>query len=334
MMSKSKISNSVLVTRHSLLRLSIADITISLLSNDPELKLGLNGTMKKFLIDEARPDVTMEARWSDLSKEIEGTKVFDSGTLWKLYSYNGRYVFSLTSPLLGSTPYKVAEVSSDFSRGEVLLHRPFFDTAQPIYPLEYPLDELLFINFLSLGGGVEIHACGVIDSLGRGHLFAGQSGAGKTTMAKLWQDEAGITVLSDDRIVLRKMQKQTITHNEKSKRLIIPCHLETLKQVQGDITDYGQIWMYGTPWHGDAGLASPARAPLRRVYFLTHGKKNELIPLRTTESLARLFACSFPPFYNPEALDFTLSFLEGVIKAMPCCELKFVPDERVVKFIQ
>ena len=92
--------------------------------------------------------------------------------------------------------------------------------------------------------------------------------------------------------------------------------------------------MYGTPWHGDAGLACQARAPLTRIYLLRHGQKNALVPQRRAEAIGRLFACSFVPFYNPCSLDFTLGLLEDVVKAVPCYELRFAPDERVIEFIQ
>ncbi|MBM4128540.1 MAG: hypothetical protein FJ243_00300 [Nitrospira sp.] len=104
--------------------------------------------------------------------------------------------------------------------------------------------------------------------------------------------------------------------------------------VQGDITDYGQIWMYGTPWHGEAGLASPEKAPLSGIYFLAHGQKNEMMQQGKVEALSRLFACSFLPFYSHEALDFTLGFFEEVVKSVPCYELRFVPDKGVVGFIK
>ena len=190
----------------------------------------------------------------------------------------------------------------DFSTGEVLLHRPYFNTDQSLHPLGYPLDELLFTNFLALGKGTEVHACGVTDSQGRGHLFVGQSTAGKTTIARLWENEPGVTVLSDDRIILRRIENK--------------------------------IWMYGTPWHGEAMLASPSRAPLTAVYFLEKGQKNELISQKASDSISHFFTCSFPPFYNRDALDFTLSFLEDVVKTVPSYALKFTPDKSAVEFIK
>ena len=91
--------------------------------------------------------------------------------------------------------------------------------------------------------------------------------------------------------------------------------------------------MYGTPWHGEAMLASEARAPLSRIYLLEKGLKNELTPQKASDSISRLFTCSFPPFYNRDALDFTLTFLEDVVKKVPCYELKFTPEKSVTEFI-
>jgi len=281
----------------------IADIDFALVSVDPALKIQIQGASQDFLIPEATPHVTIETRWDDLSAvELSGQKLFESGAVWQLYQSDSMYMFSLSSKAMGSVPYEVAHVRKDWTYGEALLHRGYFDMDKSIYPLEYPLDELLMINFLSLGRGAEVHACGVVDSHGNGHLFLGQSRAGKTTLARLWQKEKGITVLSDDRIILRQMDEK--------------------------------IWMYGTPWHGEAGIACSVRTRLTRVYILLQGKTNEVVPLGRTEAATKLFARSFLPFYNPEALEFTLGFFEEVAKAVPCYEFRFLPDRGAVEFIQ
>jgi hypothetical protein len=282
---------------------SIADITYAVVSADLSLRPRTNGAVQNFLVYEANPDVTIETGWDDLSATGAGSKkIFDSGAVWQLYQKDGSFLFLLYCPASGSIPYTAALMNKDYTKGRVLLHRPFFDSDQPVYPLGYPLDELLLINLLASGKGVEIHACGVIDSLGRGYLFVGQSGAGKTTVARLWQNEPGVTILSDDRIILRKADQK--------------------------------IWMHGTPWHGDAMLACPGKAPLTRIYFLRHGQENEILRLGKAHAISRLFACSFVPFYNPQGLDFTLRFLEEVMATIPCYELKFVPDKQAVKLLQ
>ncbi len=285
----------------STIPIRIADLTITLSSYDPGLKVRAQGAIEQFLIEESDPDARVRASWGDLSKVKSGAKIFDSGGLWRLYDDEGLYRFQFHSSVFGAAPYKEARFNADFSYGEVTLHHPYFTSGSAAYPLEYPLDELLVTHLLAHRRGAEVHSSGVVDDSGNGHLFVGQSGGGKTTMAKLWQQEKGITILSDDRIVLRNMD--------------------------------GRIWMYGTPWHGEGGLSDPSRAPLKQIYFLRHGEKNELLPQTKTEAVGRLFACSFPPFYDPRALDFTLAFFEAVAAAVPCYELSFVPDERVIGFI-
>lgn len=281
--------------------LRIADLTIALLSDDSDLKISVDSNIKRFLVGQADPDVRIQAKWGDLSKEKVGEKIFDSGGVWQLYSQNQTYLFRFTSPALGSVPYKIAFFNREFTSGEVCLHLPYFTMGQPLYPLEYPLDELLIINLLASEKGLEVHACGIIDPSGNGHLFVGQSDAGKTTMARLWQNVPGIIVLSDDRIILR----------------------------QND----GVVWIYGTPWHGEAKLASPARAPLKEVLFLQHGSRNERVSIGKAEAVARFISCSFVPFYNPDGMEFSLGFCDEVVKSAPSYELGFVPDKSVVEFI-
>ncbi len=274
--------------------LEVADISVKIRSADPTLQFETQGVMKSFLAAEDQPDAQASATWSDLGQMSLGQKVFDSGALWQLYRSNGSY----SSPVFGSVPYKVASFDSSFTSGEVYLHRPYFESKQALYPLEYPLDELWMVNLLSQGRGAEIHGCGVVDAQGQGHLFVGQSGAGKSTMARFWEPQEGIQILSDDRIVLRQSDQE--------------------------------LWMYGTPWHGEAGFSSATRAPLTRIYFLRQSKENKLLPQRPARAVGQLFSCSFPPFYNPEALDYTLGFFEEVVRAVPCFELRFLRDENII----
>lgn len=282
--------------------IKVANIACAVKSVDPSLKLKVEEGTQKFLVNETNPDIAIEVRWDDLSKEeAKGKKIFNSGGVWQLYQRDENFNFRFGYEALGSIPYKIAHVCKDFTRGEISLHQKYFDTGQPIYPLEYPLDQIVFINFLTLGKGVEIHACGLVDFMGQGHLFIGQSGSGKTTMARLWQDEPDVKILSDDRIVLRKLGEE--------------------------------IWMFGTPWHGESGFASPDGVPLKRIYFLSHGQKNDLVLQEETRGVARLLACSFLPFYSSKALDFALGFFEEVVRAIQCYELRFLPNKEVVELI-
>jgi hypothetical protein len=286
----------------SAFHLRVADITIAVAAREEDLVLRVDEATAKFLVPPCHAEATVTAGWGDPGKGDPGKPVFDSGGVWKLYRDGTRHRFVFSSPALGPLPYKEATFEPDFSSGEVTLRRACFQSAQGLWPLEYPLDELIVQGLLARGRGAEIHACGIADSSGRGLLFVGQSGAGKTTMARLWEASTDTKILSDDRVILRRVG--------------------------------GRLTMYGTPWHGEAALAEPASAPLTGVYFLEHGAANTLVPLRGATAATRLFASGFPPFFDRDGLDFTLKFLGDLVAEVPCHELCFARDNRVVEFVQ
>lgn len=278
----------------------IGGITFGLQA-EGDLLLTPERELSAFAVELGSCDVNLQVSWADSLKVPSSTLLFHSGGLWSLFAEPSGYRFSFLSPLLGMTPYKEAWLDPEFRSGRVLLSRRYFDTERPVYPLEYPLDELLMIHRLSRGEGVEVHAVGIADENGRGHLFLGHSGAGKSTTARLWIDRPGVRILSDDRIILRVRE--------------------------------GRIWMYGTPWHGDAGIASPDCAPLNDIYLLEHGRGNERLPLPPGRAAAELFTRCFVTHHSGEGIRFTLDFLDRVAREVPCSVFKFVPDESAVEAI-
>jgi len=286
---------------HSSFFIRVADITLHITTDSPDMKVQPEGAVKEFIVSPRKPHVNIQASRGNVSQRTLGKKIFDSGALWQLYQENGSYLFRFTSPALGPHPYKIASFNKTFTQCEILLNCSSFKLDQPIYPLEYPLDELTVTHFLAMREGVEVHACGVLVPSGEAYLFVGQSGAGKTTMARLYQKFSRVKLLSDDRIVLRRKNRG--------------------------------IWMYGTPWHGEAEIASPEKGLLAKIFFLRHGEKNEIVSLRKAEGVARLFTSCFPPFYHQQAIEFTLAFFNEVVKTIPCYELTFLPDQGVVAFI-
>ena len=255
--------------------------------------------LRDFLVADKVCDLEFDVAFGGRFDSCPGELVFDSGALWKLFRNSDGFCFRLTTDFIGELPYKQALVSPDFKSGRIEISREYFAADQPVNPLEYPLDELLWIHRLSMGEGVEVHGCGVIAPDGRGMLLTGHSGAGKSTSSRLWSRHDGARVLSDDRIILRR--------------------------------ERGRIWMYGTPWHGDAGIAEADRWPLDGIYVLAHGQRNEVRPLSRTTASAELFARSFVPHHSTDAITFILEFFSKVTDSVPCSEFSFVPDFTAVE---
>jgi hypothetical protein len=283
--------------------LRVADLTIHVACSQRDVHVRPGSAAAPFVVKSAPGDVRLDVITATLDADGPRDCVFDSGGPWRLYRLDDGWLFRFFSSSFGLSPYKTARLSSDFSSGQICLDRRFVAQAASVDPLEYPLDELLFISLLGQGRGVEIHGCGVVDRDSTGYLFVGQSGAGKTTMARLWlAADPQVDILSDDRVVLR--------------------------------TDAEGVWMYGTPWHGEEPLASPRRARLGGVFFLRHDKRDEVAPVGRVDGVARLFAASFPPFYDAAAVGFTLDFISAVLDGVPAVELRFAPTPRVLELVR
>ena len=286
------------------LTLRVADITTRVVCDDSALGVTVSDSSSRFLVptgETDEPDVTTHVERAPHLNQPAGDMLFDSGGTWRLYRERGDFVFSFVSTALGTSPYRLARFDASFTRGTISFNGACIPNSAALLPLEFPLDELMMINLLARGRGVEVHGCGVIDRDGRAYLFAGQSEAGKSTSARLWHGE-GATVLSDDRVVLRLREDR--------------------------------VWMYGTPWHGEEQFACPASAPLTRIFFLDHGRENAVRPAGGAGAAARLFTCCFPPFHDHAGLDFTLSLLGRILDRVSCFELDFVPDPSVVSFVR
>ncbi len=252
----------------------------------------------------SKPDILLRARIGDATAAPRGDRrTFDSGGVWTLDVSPQERIFRFRSSQLPGRPYKVAVVSADGARGEVILDPACFTPARPARVLEYPLDEVLFVNRIWRLGGVEVHGCAVKAPGGLGVLFVGHSGAGKSTMARLWTSALpGTNILSDDRVVLR--------------------------------SDAAGARMFGTPWHGDACFARAESSPVSAIFVIRHGARNVARPLTPIQASAELFARNFIPFHDPEAVAATLDVLERVARAVPVFALDVVPTRAVVDHVR
>jgi hypothetical protein len=161
----------------------------------------------------------------------------------------------------------------------------------------------LFYFFLHKKGAF-IHSCGIADGE-NGYIFAGPSGEGKSTIAKL----AGRrTVLCDEMVLLGR---------------------------NGD----GKKRVFGTPFSGESE-SSNRSADCKGIYFIEKSNTTELVRLSTASAAAALLKegvmggflsineiqriCPYPKY-----LFLLIDLLEG----MPCYTLRFRKDNSFLELI-
>jgi hypothetical protein len=172
-------------------------------------------------------------------------------------------------------------------------------------PLVYPLDQLLLMYYLAWRKGILLHAAGMVRD-GKAYLFAGASGAGKSTLSQLLAAARAGKLLSDERMIVRQVA--------------------------------GNLLAFGTPWAGTAGIARSGSAPLAGIFFLEHGKSNQVERLAVTVAADRLLPLASVPWYDPDTMSPIIAFSKRLAAKVPAFEMSFTPDRSGVetfrRFIQ
>lgn len=167
----------------------------------------------------------------------------------------------------------------------------------------YSIDAVLrIVHTLGLAtqGGLLLHAASAIRN-GRAFVFAGVSGAGKTTISRLAPSD--VTLLTDEISYVRK-------------------------------TDNG-YYAFGTPFTGElAKLGENESAPLAALYLLTQGPVNKIEPVAAGEAVRSLLANVLFFAEEPELVRQVFQSACEVADRVPVSRLTFAPDSRVWEMIQ
>ncbi|MEJ2697016.1 MAG: hypothetical protein P8013_10245 [Candidatus Sulfobium sp.] len=284
---------------------SIGELKISLESNPEEYKIFLDAALESFAAGTFElPDIQFRLNTTSPFPSSESSrKIFTSGPdgLWTILKDDNKpgYLISLQAALREVKPYRMIKADREFT-DFIIYARP--NDEGILAPLEYPLGDLAVSGHININKiGIILHsAC--ISLNGRGYLFAGVSGAGKSTMSEIWQQDGGADVLTDERVIIREFSNE--------------------------------LSAFGTPWHGTAEMHKNIGVPIEKIFFIRHGKENRAIPISKTDAVNRLLVRCFPTFWNREGMEFSLDFCTLVAQEKECYELEFVNDSSVVNYVR
>ena len=261
----------------SMVSVEIGGVSVGIVSNSPAFLEMLECRYAGFVAAVNRPDFQLEVR---LHEPIEpaGTdeelRVTRAGESWILRRGDFHATWNSTT-----------------ARGTV------FQSNNP-----YAIDSVLRIVhtlILATRGGFLVHAASALRN-GFAFLFAGVSGAGKTTIARL--APADTKLLTDEISYVRR--------------------------------DRGQYRACGTPFAGDlARVGENLTAPIKALFLLEQGPENRITPVASADA-ARLLLRNILFFAaDPEMVKLVFQSACEFAEKVPVRRLCFVPDQRVWEMI-
>ena len=187
-------------------------------------------------------------------------------------------------------------VSTDFSRAQLASAR-----AESLG--EFAINNglmLLYAFRTATLGTLELHAS-VIMNGGKGYLFLGKSGTGKSTHSRLWLDYIpGSELLNDDNPIIR-------------------------------IGEDGIVRVYGSPWSGKTPCYRNLEAPVGAIVRLNQYPENRIRRCSLFEAYATVYPSCSGLRAIEEIGDGMHASIEKVALDIPCYVLDCLPDEAAAR---
>lgn len=178
-------------------------------------------------------------------------------------------------------------------------------TKGDVFPLRVPENVFSFIVVMFDTHAVQrrmIHLhCATIADRGRGILFLGPSGIGKTTQAERWRDYRGSLIINGD-----------------------------MGYVQ-ETKDGFTAW--GTPWHGSSPYCENTSVPLKAMVVLKQAPYNKLRELSGFEKVQEISGNVLYPQWMEGGMELCLSTLDSLLTTIPVYRLDNRADEEGVRLL-
>ncbi len=138
-----------------------------------------------------------------------------------------------------------------------------------------------------------------VDCDGKGVLFTGFSGVGKTTQAVLWEKFAGAEIINGDKALLREID--------------------------------GEVYVCGLPWKGSSGYCLNRMTALKGIVILSQATENKIKRLNMLEATELFMPHLFLPHWDNECLYKAVDTFEKILKTVPVYLLECRADSEAVE---
>jgi hypothetical protein len=225
-------------------------------------------------------------------EEINGVYIKHKDQFWSVWKSESYLFIKTIFPLLSDGKKGVLRFTAEDNQWDLWIDGEKGATD----PFEYPIDALILYYLTVMSGDIFIHASGVEHS-GRGYLFSGVSGMGKSTMARIWKN-AGSSVIHDDRLIIRNTGST--------------------------------FRMYNTPLYN---YDRPAESEINDVFLIEHGEVNNLVEVNGARSVSMVLSNCIQHDWDPGIVSKLLASVAGLCEMVPVKRLYFRPDVSVIDHI-
>lgn len=234
-------------------------------------------------------DIRVEP-FNETDKVLYSNEVIDEDApLIVIYRCSENWLFEMSVTALQPGCAKLL-ATADFSQAQLMMD----ENAD----LRFVIDTscMLMFAFSNAAHGVlEMHAS-VIENQGKGYLFLGKSGTGKSTHSRLWLANVPEShLLNDDNPIIR-------------------------------LRNDGSIWVYGSPWSGKTPCYVNKGVPVGGIVELSQAPENKIRRCALPEAYAALYSSISGLKMNREMYDGLHVTMERIAVQVPFYHLDCLPD--------
>jgi hypothetical protein len=248
------------------------------------------------------PLARVALRWEESAgpPASQGDLIYDPGSIWKMYRTGTDFYASLAYQGEGQVAPTQGVIRANSAWDDLTLTEQRTG-ANWRSLLNLGAGELILRAAILFTGGLVFHSAGLDDN-GKGIVFVGHAGAGKSTQLGWWLPEPGVIAMNDDRVAVRPNAAGAI------------C--------------------YGTPWGGTANIARNHQAPLAALILLEQAPENDIQPLTPSAAASSLLARTFLPYWDRGLMLRAAANLNVLLARAPVYRLRCRAEPEVVPLVR